>query len=359
MRTTKTTSRLTPKAAIGVLAASLLLASTIALAAPPAGNPPSASATPQDRVVARVNGTPIRESEVLTQLEVLYPANAVHGSIRPEKLKELRSRAATELVVEELAYEQATHEKTVVPMLQVKTEYRRLRTKYGPSRFDASLRQSNLTTQKYLEILQRRMTLERHFRQKVAVPARMSEAALRAYYKKNLNRFQKPESVHARLFLSAVDSHPSAASEQAAREKADKVLREARAGKDFGLLTEQYSDDRYRVKGGDLGWVHKGRLDPEFETVAFSLQPGQISDVFRTEYGFNLIKVEERQPAKQIKFEEIKNKLKSELELERMNTLRTKLVATLRQGARIEVVDPDLTLWQFDAPLQVTPMAAH
>ena len=319
--------------------------------------PPSTAPNPP---VVRVNNHVIGEREVATQLEALYPSNTVHGAIRPEKLKELRSRAVTELVVEELAYEQAVTEKMVVPMAEVKQEYIRLRTKYGANRFDTALKASEMSRQQYLQTLQRRMTLERHFQAKVFKPSRYTAVQVRSYYDKNKSRFQRPEQVHARLFLSATDPHPTPEDERKAREKAEMVLREVHAGKDFGLLTEQYSDDRYRVKGGDLGWVHKGRLEPEFEQVAFQLQAGQVSEVFRTSYGFNLMKVEERQPATQMKFAEVKDKLKTELETKKMNDLRSNLVASLRKGAQIEVLDPNVILWQAASPAPaMAAVAAH
>jgi len=343
-----------------ILSFVIIVVSMSAFAAAGAGAGTATPSLPPNPPVARVNGHAIGEREVSTQLEALYPSNTVHGAIRPEKLKELRSRAVTELVVEELAYEQAVAEKMVVPMAEVKQEYLRLRTKYGATRFDVALKASGMSRQQYLLTLQRRMTLERHFQAKVFKPSRYSMVQVRSYYDKNKSRFQRPEQVHARLFLSAADPHPSPEDERKAKEKAEMVLREVRAGKDFGLLTEQYSDDRYRVKGGDLGWVHRGRLEPEFEQVAFKLQAGEVSDVFRTSYGFNLLKVEERQSATQMKFSEVKDKLKVELETKKMNELRANLMTNLRKGAQIEVLDPEVKLWQSASPApEMTAVAAH
>jgi len=187
-------------------------------------------------VVVRVNGTPIDEKAILDQMETLYPQNSVHGNIRPEKLKAIRDTAVNELIVEELAYQEAVKQKTVVPLSAAEADYQRMRRKYGAKGFDEAIQRGGLSHQQYLKILQRRMTLEKIYKDKVVVPARTTPVQVRAYYEQNKGHYLRPEQVHARLFLAQVSQDANADLVKKAQDKAAMVYREATAGKDFGIL---------------------------------------------------------------------------------------------------------------------------
>src|ERR1041385_5840395 len=91
-----------------------------------------------------------------------------------------------------------------------------------------------------------------------------------------------------------VAKHPELDDKQT-RTKAEDVLKRVRAGEDFAALAKEFSrDPGSKDKGGDLGWFGHGQMLPEFEKVAFALQPGQISDIVQSQFGFHIIKLEEK-----------------------------------------------------------------
>jgi len=328
----------------GVTLAGLAWGLTLGASATVFGQASGSRTAPRDEVVARVNGAAVTAADLSAEVETIYPSSPGHGGLAAEKMKAIRSQALEELIVRELAYQQAEKLKAVVPMAETQAEYERLRQKLGPATFDRELQASGLTSQQYLKQLQRQMTLERLMREKTVLPSRVGPTALRAYYDQNPTKFQRPEQVHARLITANVDRQAKPEEVAKAKAKIDTAYRELQGGKDFGAVAEQYSDDLYRVKGGDLGWVHRGRLEPDFEKVAFSLPLGKVSEPFRTSYGFSLMKVEAREPARQMTFAEISSALQQELEQRKMLELRSAWVEQLKKNARIEIVDdtPDL-----------------
>ncbi len=125
-------------------------------------------------------------------------------------------------------------------------------------------------------------------RQRVAVPPN----DIQRYYNDNIQQYQTPERVRASHILL----NTGGKDEAAVRKQAEELLAKVKAGADFAALAKQYSEDPgSKEKGGDLDFFPRGQMVPEFEASAFSLMPGQVSDLVKTQYGFHIIKVVDKQ----------------------------------------------------------------
>jgi len=128
----------------------------------------------------------------------------------------------------------------------------------------------------------------------LAVKLRMQHArTLAQAYASSLMEKYKPSPEELKKYY---EEHPEADAEKL-KKKADDVLARVKKGEDFATLAKEYSDDGSREQGGDLGWFGKGRMVPEFEKAAFALQPGQTSDLVKSQFGYHIIKLEERRMA--------------------------------------------------------------
>jgi peptidyl-prolyl cis-trans isomerase D len=122
----------------------------------------------------------------------------------------------------------------------------------------------------------------------------LEEDELKAYYEDNLKMFTQEEQVKASHILFKIAQDASPEEVKKTEEKAASVLERAKKGEDFAALAKEFSDDSSKSKGGDLGYFTKGRMVKEFEAAAFSLKPGEISNLVKTDYGFHIIKVEDK-----------------------------------------------------------------
>jgi peptidyl-prolyl cis-trans isomerase D len=148
---------------------------------------------------------------------------------------------------------------------------------------------------------------------KVAQTLTVPEAQLRAAYSASMDNFRQPERVKVRHILFMTQGK-SDAEKKAKLAKAQDVLKQLRAGGDFAELAKKYSEDPGTAqKGGDLGYIVHGQTVPEFDRVAFSAKINAISDIITTEYGYHIIQVLEKQPARVVPFEEVKDQIAAEL----------------------------------------------
>ncbi|MBI5179654.1 MAG: SurA N-terminal domain-containing protein [Nitrospinae bacterium] len=143
----------------------------------------------------------------------------------------------------------------------------------------------------------------------------VAEAEVKAYYDSHAADFVTDEAVRARHILFAVPGNAPEGAQQLIRMNAEQVLKELQKGADFAKLAQKYSaDPGSKTKGGDLGYFPRARMVPEFERVAFGLDKGQISGLVRTQFGYHIIKVEDKHPKTPMPYEAAARIIKSRIQ---------------------------------------------
>ena len=126
----------------------------------------------------------------------------------------------------------------------------------------------------------------------------VTDAAIQGYYTAHQSQYTVKDQAKVRHILIAVPRGADAKTDAAAKEKAENLLKQVKAGGNFAELAGKNSDDPgSKVQGGELGWLNPGQTVPAFDKAAFSLAPGQTSDVIKTEFGYHILQVEERKAA--------------------------------------------------------------
>jgi len=168
---------------------------------------------------------------------------------------------------------------------------------------------------------------------KVAESITVPDVQIQSYYNSHRDQYRTKERVKVRdILVSILNKQPDEIPKLKA--KAEDVLKQIKAGGDFAKLAEKYSDDKTNAsKGGDLGWIQRGQMVPEVEQVTFGLKPGQTSDVISTNYGFQIVQVQEKEEGHQRSLDDAKGEivalLKNQTVSDRMQSLADQAHAEL------------------------------
>lgn len=149
-----------------------------------------------------------------------------------------------------------------------------------------------------------------------AIEAALADRAteIQALYDELGSRYNAPEQVRARHILRKVDKDASEEAREAVRASAEAALQRVQGGEEFeAVATEVSEDPGSAARGGDLGFFGRGQMVKEFEETAFGMEPGKLSGVVRTDYGFHVIRVEERKEAVSRPLEEVRAEVAEEL----------------------------------------------
>jgi peptidyl-prolyl cis-trans isomerase D len=148
---------------------------------------------------------------------------------------------------------------------------------------------------------------------KVGATMNVTDAQLHAAYSASMDNFRMPERIHVRHILVSTEGK-SDSEKKSQKAKADDLLKQLKNGADFAELAKKSSDDKGSgEKGGDLDWIVKGQMVPEFDNAAFALKPKELSPVVSSNFGYHIIQVMDKEPARVKPFDEVKAGLADEL----------------------------------------------
>jgi len=185
------------------------------------------------------------------------------------------------------------------------------------------------TVRKQIDIMKNEYLARTYIQKEILGKIKLTDKDYEAYYNAHKKEFENPEMVRARHILIAVKPNATEEEKKAALKKAEDILEKAKKGDDFAKLASEYSDDPgSKAKGGDLGFFTAGSMVGKFEQAAFTLKPGEISPVVETEFGYHIIKVEERKAAEQQPYDAIKEQVQAKatqaIQQERLNAFLEK-----------------------------------
>lgn len=301
------------------------------------------AATAQEKLVAKVNGVGISAAEFERSWKSFLQQSGIPASHQDksgdDKINDLKKKVVDSLVDQELLFQEARKKKLSATDEKIATEAEVVKKRFpDAAAFQAALKQNALTEDSFKVYLGRNLSIQNLVEQDVATNLKVSDAEVHDFYAGNRDKFEIPEQVRARHILVKVDGKADAAAKDAARKKAEELLIQVKGGADFAELAKKNSDCPSAPKGGDLGFFPHGQMVEPFDKAVFALKPGEVSVVIETQFGYHVIKLEERKDAGLVSEKDVAAEIKDYLKSQKLNEAMIARVKTLREKAKVEVL---------------------
>ncbi len=317
-----------------------------------------------DNLVAKGKGVAVKRSDLDEAMVNIKSAAAARGQvIPPQDLQFIEQQMLDRLVQVQLLLAKATAvDKTAGKDLTDK----RFAGIKERAKDEDTLNRQLMAMGTSQEKLKAKMTeeataqnvLERELKIKVG------DDEVKKFYDDNPAKFEQPEMVRASHILFATKDlktgqELSEEKKNARRKEAEGVLKRARAGEDFAKLVKEFSDDPgSKENGGEYTFARatadpQHAMVPEFEKAAFSLKPGEVSDLVTTQYGYHIIKLSEKIPARKLELAKVAMDIKEYLKQEQIKTHQQDyqtFIDKLKKDADVTVLDEKLKLQAAPQP---------
>jgi peptidyl-prolyl cis-trans isomerase C len=281
------------------------------------------------------------DRDLLREMYTIFPYARQHNGFPKSMEADIRKGALQMVIFEELVYQQAQRQKTAVPDEQVNRGLFELKKKFqSRAEYQNYLKAEASGSERVVkERIRRSLVIDAYLKAEVKDKSAVSIAEVRQYYDQHPEEFAYKESF---VFQSISIMPPETANAEAlqeARRRAEDSLRRAKATKsyqEFGLLAEKISEDDFRVNMGDHKAVERDQLPPEIVKPALAMKQGEVSDLIPLGKTFTIFRLNNHVPAGRRKFDEVKDKLRTDMQKEKEDRLRTAVDAKLRKNAKVE-----------------------
>ncbi len=285
-------------------------------------------------VVAKVNQEPIVRVELERAIDALAPRTFFHAGITDEKRRTLESKALEKLIDKRLTLQYAKKLGIKATEGEINNQELKIREPFKDDKsFIVALKKARFDYKSFRKDLGDDVIISKFYTKEIK--ADFTDAELKEYYEKNIFKFKEPERVQVRLIYIKNDPRDPKGRDKA-EAKAKEVYKKIKEGADFADMAAKYSNDMSRIKGGDMGYIHKGMLDPDVDEVVYKLKSGELSEIIENTKGFYIALVERKDPKRLLPFKDVKDKLKKELIASTEKKREENLLKKLKDAAKIE-----------------------
>jgi len=285
--------------------------------------------------VALVNGKPVLRSDLDKILKNMKGPQG--GNAGEEPTQEMTAAALDHAITLEVLKQECTKQHIEVTDAEVDERIGQIKKNFpGDKEFDAMLAKMNMTQAGLKETLKTDMTIRKLIDKEVAEKVTVSDAEVKDYYDKNLDKFKHPEQVRASHILVKVSPDDKAEQKAEARKKIEDIQKKLQAGGDFDALAKENSDCPSKVKGGDLGYFDREAMVKPFSDAAFALKPGETSGIVETQFGYHIVRLTDKKAEGTQSFDEVKDDIGRYLKQTKVQGDVKLYIENLKKNAKIE-----------------------
>ena len=289
--------------------------------------------------VAVVNGDIITRGDLDRAMDFGKQQAMQKGqTLNDAQLAAMEKDALEKLIGIELLYQASKEAGGKIDEKQVDEKFAEFRKRFPTEdAFKKAMGEWHVTEAEMKAELQKGMVTEAFVVKKFVDKATVPEDKIKAYYDSNPQFFEQPEQVKASHILIKVKPEASESEKAEALKKIEEAQEKVKKGDDFAEVAKASSEGPSAPKGGDLGYFRRGQMVKPFEDVAFTLEPGKVSDVVKTKFGYHLIKVIDKKKKLTIPFDVVKPRIEQYLKQQEVQKEVKKFVENLRKKAKIEI----------------------
>jgi len=321
-----------------------------------------------DSVVAKGKGVEVKRGQLDEEVIRLKSQAALRGqNIPTEHMNALERQILDQIIQIQLLGAKATDAEKTSANETAQKKLDEAKNQLGSDEsIDRRLKAEGLTREQLLSKWTEAATAEAVAKREMNV--NITDADTKKFYDENPGKFEQPERVHvSHVLLSTKDPNDPAPDpmmkkdlgeeqKKAKHKQLEDILKRARAGEDFAKLAKEFSEDPgVKQNNGEYTFSREDPFITEFKAAAFSLNTNQVSDIVTTQYGYHIIKLLEKMPAKKLALSEVSTNIKDYLTAQEMQNKAPGLLAKMKKDASVEILDERLKSKDDDTATALPP----
>ena len=288
-------------------------------------------------ILAMVNGAPVELAELEVSIRALEAQSSpMPADQRPHVIRGMLDQ----LIAYRLLVQEARAQGVTISEDELDAQMDQVRLQLGTAdALEQALALQGMAIDEFRADAREQMLIGRYLEGALVTEPAVTEEQIMAFYQQNEATFLRGQQVRASHILVGVPAGTDDAGRAALRTEAQTMLDSLAEGADFAELARTRSDDPGSgAEGGDLGFFEQGQMVPEFDAAAFSLEPGEMSDLVETDFGFHIIRMTERMAPQMMPLNDVRAQILDYLSGQNQQAATQRLVDELRAAGTIEVL---------------------